>query len=148
MRIRVVEPGDRAEWIRMRMLLWPTSSENEIDHFFVGQRSVDAREVLVADRADGRLGGFVEIGVRPYAEGCETSPVGYVEGWWVDPDLRRAGIGRTLIAAAEDWCRGQGLTEMGSDVELGNTVSVEAHAALGYAEVGRIVCFRKALGAG
>ena len=35
------------------------------------------------------------------ADGCTTHPVGYVEGWYVDPDVRRKGVGKALVAAAE-----------------------------------------------
>ncbi|MGH7624340.1 MAG: GNAT family N-acetyltransferase [Gemmatimonadaceae bacterium] len=73
-----------------------------------GMRSFRARsdaDVFVADRGDGSLAGFVEVGVCPYAEGCESSPVGYIEAWFVDPDVRRAGLGRALLAAAEAWAR-------------------------------------------
>jgi aminoglycoside 6'-N-acetyltransferase I len=71
--------------------------------------------------------------------------VGYIEGWWVDPDLRRRGVGASLIAAAEDWARSLGVTEMASDSELGNEEGQAAHHALGYQEVERTVCFRKQL---
>jgi aminoglycoside 6'-N-acetyltransferase I len=101
--------------------------------------------VLVADRGDGWLAGFVEIGSRNYAEGCETSPIAYLEGWYVDPDARRKGLGRRLQRAAEDWARGNGFTEMASDAELHNDVSLGAHLSLGFEEVERQVCFRKRL---
>jgi len=144
--IRRVVRRDRAEWLRMRDRLWPGSRrdhELEIDRFFTGGGGDVA--VFVAMRSDGRLGGFVEASPRPYAEGCSTSPVGYVEGWWVDPDLRRTGVGRRLIAAAEAWARARGLVEMASDAELVNEPSHAAHRALGYREVERLVCFRKRL---
>ena len=145
--IRAVRPADRAEWLRMRRALWPDGAEDH-DREVAGllaSRSADAVAVFVAERSDGRLGGFLEVGTRAYAEGCRTSPVGYVEGWWVDPDLRRGGVGAALVAAAEAWARSRGLTEMASDTELDNRDSQAAHAALGYASVERIVCFRKAL---
>jgi hypothetical protein len=53
--------------------------------------------VLVADRGDRTLAGFVEIGSRNYAEGCESTPVAYLEGWYVDPDARRGGLGRRVV---------------------------------------------------
>ena len=89
--------------------------------------------------------GLVEVGSRPYAEDCETSPVGYIEGWWVDDDMRRHGVGRALLATAEDWARGMGYTEMASDALLDNLTSHAAHRACGYEEVERLVCFRKPL---
>ena len=46
--------------------------------------------------------------MRSYGEGCETSPVGYIEGWYVDPDLRQKGLGGLLFQAAEDWARSEG----------------------------------------
>lgn len=102
--------------------------------------------VFIAERADGSVCGFVEVGTRAYADGCDTSPVGYVEAWWVDADMRRCGLGRALLAAAENWARDMGYTEMASDALLDNTVSHEAHKHSGYEEVERLVVFRKSLG--
>jgi len=48
------------------------------------------------------------VGVRNYAEGCETSPVAFIEGWYVDPDVRQSGLGGKLIDAAENWARAEG----------------------------------------
>ncbi len=97
---------------------------------------------------DGELVGFVEAALRKWAEGCSTSPVGYIEGWYVQPEHRRAGVGGRLIEAAEDWARARGCTEMGSDAELWNEVSHAAHRALGYTEATRLLCFSKPIGEG
>jgi aminoglycoside 6'-N-acetyltransferase I len=63
----------------------------------------------------------------------------------VDPDLRQRGVGAALFAAAERWALEAGFTEIGSDAETHNAVSIAAHKALGYDEVLRIVCFRRTL---
>ena len=42
-----------------------------------------------------------EASVRPLADGCTTQPVGYIKGWFVDSDVRRQGVGRKLVEAAE-----------------------------------------------
>jgi aminoglycoside 6'-N-acetyltransferase I len=104
--------------------------------------------VFVVERPGGLLAGYVEVGARPYADGCGTSPVGYIEAWYVDPDQRRAGFGRQLLAAAEDWARQRGYSEMASDALLDNDVSHRAHKRAGYAEVDRVVQFRKSLTSG
>src|SRR5262249_39023821 len=80
-------------------------------------------KVLVAERPTGGLCGFVEASIRPFVDGCTTRPVGYVEGWFVDPDVRRQGVGRKLVTAAEEWAAGQGCVEMASDALLGNADS-------------------------
>jgi aminoglycoside 6'-N-acetyltransferase I len=91
------------------------------------------------------LGGFLELGQRNYAEGCETSPVAFIEGWYVDPNVQKQGVGRKLIKAAEAWAKEQGFTEIASDTWLENETSIQAHKALGYTEVERLVCFTKRL---
>ena len=35
---------------------------------------------MVSPRDKGGLCGFIEVTIRPFAEGCRTSEVGYVEG--------------------------------------------------------------------
>ena len=101
--------------------------------------------MIVAEREDGSLAGFAEIGARNYAEGCETTPVAYLEGWYVDPDVRRDGIGATLLKAVEAWALEHGFSEIASDTELDNEVSLQAHRALGFDEVERQICFKKRL---
>lgn len=139
------DPRDVAEWVRMRAALHGASD----DHRREAREFIEGRfppyGVFVVTRAEGGLCGYVEVGERPYAEGCDSSPVGYVESWWVDEDLRGRGIGRALIAAAEGWARARGRTEIASDALLDNPVSHAAHRALGFLEVERIVCFRKPL---
>jgi len=145
--VRPVIEADRGEWLRMRTLLWPDCPEEhppEIDTW-LARRPMD-QEVFVAARGDDRLGGFLECGARAWAEGCRTGPVGYIEGWWVDPDLRRHGVGAALLRAAERWAQARGYSEMASDADVANDVSHAAHGAAGYEEVGRAVLFRKSLG--
>jgi GNAT superfamily N-acetyltransferase len=101
--------------------------------------------LFVAERDEGSLAGFVEVGARPYADGCETSPVGYIEAWYVEADVRRRGFGRALLEAAEAWARDRGYREMASDSGLGNVISHAAHRRAGYEEVDRVMQFRKAL---
>jgi aminoglycoside 6'-N-acetyltransferase I len=92
------------------------------------------------------LVGFVEVGLRSHAYGCDPSyPVGYIEGWYVVADRRRRQIGRRLLASAEEWARGQGCREMASDTWIDNTLSQRAHEALGYTVVDRCVHYRKTL---
>lgn len=135
----------------MRAALWPEAELHELARdvslFLTAPETSlpTLQAVFVCACETSGLCGFVEVGIRPYAEGCETNRVGYVEGWYVDPDQQRQGIGRQLIAAAEEWARNQACTEMASDAELYNTLSQQAHQKLGYEEVGRSVHFRKAL---
>lgn len=144
--IRPAKTADRDELIRLISALFPHGAEelpSEIDEYL--NSPPEARCIFIAQRTDGTLGGFVEVGTRPYAEGCDTSPVGYIEAWYVDEDLRRSGVGRELINAAENWARERGLTEMASDALIENEISIDVHKRLGYTEVERIVCFRRSL---
>ena len=146
MNIRMATPGDKPEWLRMRLLLWPeelagVDAGPEMDDMLADPLT----PVFVLERPDGHLGGFLEAGTRKYAEGCITSPVGYIEGWFVDEDLRRQGYGYQLVRAAEDWARSQGLTEMGSDTWLDNEGSIRAHLAMGYQETERLIHFARTL---
>ena len=143
LQIRRAEASDRPEWTRMRAALWPEYTpedhRNEMDEYLDEKSAV----AFVAERPDGGLAGFVEATIRPHADACDTSPVGYVEGWYVDPDVRLSGVGRRLVRAAERWARGRGCTEMGSDCLVENEGSLRAHLAIGYEERERLIHFRR-----
>jgi len=131
----------------MRSALWPHARAEHAEEIaaYLGD-SGEQSAVFVAEQPGGAgLSGFLEAGVRSHADGCSTSPVVYIEGWYVDPGSRKAGVGGALLRAAETWGRTLGLAEMGSDSELQNGLGQHAHLALGFEEVGRIVQFRKSL---
>jgi len=145
MRIRAYRDEDWAAWLRMECALFP---QEDVDDLIAGMREFCARPdaaVFIAEEPDGTAVGFVEVGSRDYAEDATTSPVGYIEAWYVDAHVRRTGYGRALLAAAEEWARHTGCSEIASDAQINNTVSYAAHLRAGYAEVDRVVQFRKAL---
>ncbi len=100
--------------------------------------------VFVAEE-DGKIVGMLELSLRPYADGCDSSPVPFIEGWYVAPEARRAGVGGALVGRRSNGRMEKGYTEMASDALLENTISERAHAALGFEEVERAIRFRKTL---
>jgi aminoglycoside 6'-N-acetyltransferase I len=147
MAIRPVGPRDVGVWCAMRQALWPDAAERELirepEAYFEGASSLQA--VFLCETPSWEPLGMLELSLRSVAEGCRTTPVPYVEGWYVMPEARRRGVGRALIAAAETWARERGCTEIASDAVIDNLVSERAHAALGFEEVERAIHFRKDL---
>jgi len=90
--------------------------------------------------------GFAQCQLRrDYVEGTETSPVGYLEGVYVEPNYRKCGYGKALVNACEDWAKSKGCSEFASDCELHNTDSLAFHLRSGFNEANRIICFTKKL---
>ena len=147
--VRQAGPGDVAAWLELRCALWPESSEaehrEEIARFFDGSFSRRPWVVFLAEETAGDVVGFAELSVRPFAEGCRSSRVAYLEGWFVVPEARTRGVGRALVAAGEEWGREQGCSELASDSDPQNDASCRAHRALGFADAGLVRCFRKDL---
>jgi aminoglycoside 6'-N-acetyltransferase I len=140
MSVRLYRPDDFYEWLRMRTTLWPDSDAPEARLWLAREDAA----VIVADR-EGTLIGFAEAGERAYADGCDTSPVAYLEGLYVDPQHRHQNIARSLVHAVEQWAKQRGLTEFASDCLLENNDSYRTHLAIGFEEVERSIKFRKAL---
>jgi aminoglycoside 6'-N-acetyltransferase I len=137
--------SDLGSWAAMRHALWPDGSEaehlQEIETY-----PTDAAICLIAHGPDRAACGFAEISLRhDYVNGCETSPVAFLEGIYVAPDARREGVARALIEAAETWAAAQGCTEFASDAAIDNTQSAAMHGALGFEETQRVIYFRKVL---
>lgn len=143
MKVRPLEAHEVEVYWPLREALWSEGSDrSEVTYQLAHPERF---QILVAEDGKGGFIGWLEVSLRGYAEGCETSPVGYLEGWYVMPEHRKKGVGRKLIEAAEDWARGKGCTEMASDTELQNALSQRVHTRLGYVQVEQIVCFRKLL---
>jgi len=145
-RVREVMANDASEWFRLRKLLWDESNDDEhrTEMLDIYEHN-ETQLVLVAETDGGRLVGFLEASIRPFVEDCHTDHVGYLEGWFVEPEYREQGIGGQLVGTAENWARKKGCTEMASDSEIGNDLSLEVHQNLGYEETSRLVHLRKDL---
>lgn len=143
--IREATAADVPAWSGLRALLWPegTAAEHAAElPAWLADPDACSR---VAVSPEGRIIGFVEGRLRSHADGCATSPVGYLEGWFVEREWRRHGVGGALVAAFEAWARERGCRELASDTWPENGASIAAHRRLGFVEVDCVVTFRKAL---
>lgn len=142
---------DLLELAEMCHCLWPDASAaehaRELRPYLAGEsRPLLPRIIFVAQDPEGRLVGFIDAGLRSHADGCDPAhPVGFIEGWYVAPSYRRRKVGTKLAAAAAEWAREQGCSEMASDTWLDAVTSQRAHEALGFAVVDRCVHYRKGL---
>ena len=98
----------------------------------------------VEDR--GGIRAFAEAALRhDHVNGCDTSPVAFLEGIFVRPNIQGAGIGRLLLTSIQSWARERGCSELASDAHIGNLASHAFHRAAGFEETDRVVYFRKLL---
>jgi aminoglycoside 6'-N-acetyltransferase I len=130
--------------------LWPDGTLNEhraeAALVLAGKPPSTLPLVIFVAESERRVVGFIEVGLRSHADGCDTrQPVGFVEGWYVEPENRGTGVGRALMGAAEKWSRAQGCREMASDTWIDHPSSQRAHEALGFEVVDRCVHFRRPL---
>jgi len=142
--VRPAERRDLANWAQMRAELWPCSSRQEhLAELEEGSKSTSFRGWVAL--SDDRCIGFAEAYIRPFANGCDSRPVVFLEGIWVGPDFRRFGVGRALVESVAEWARAQGIYELGSDAELTNTLSQTCHLKWGFEETERVVYYRMKL---
>jgi aminoglycoside 6'-N-acetyltransferase I len=143
--VREMGAADRAAWAGMRAALWPQEPENAhaewIDEVLRSQEAWG----FIAETDDGTPGGFAEVAIRKYANGCDSMPVPFLEGIWVRPELRRQGIGKALIGHAATFLAARGFRELGSDSLIDNGVAHASHRGWGFAETERVVYFRRSL---
>ena len=144
--IRPATREDFETWLAWRKELWAVTDLDDELRDMEKVFAADTKAVFFIEKKGEGPIGFAETALRDYAEGCVTSPVAYFEAWFVAPGHRKQGIGRRLLEHAEQWARGMGCTEIASDAEIDNDVSIAAHKKLGFRETDRIVTFAKKLG--
>jgi aminoglycoside 6'-N-acetyltransferase I len=148
--IRTAGLADLEGVVKLAGALWPEEPTHEHEQHMravlSGAPPSTLPLTLFVAEDDSGIVGFIEVGLRSHADGCDgRRAVGFVEGWFVAGDHRGKGVGRALMNAAEAWAVSQGCVEMGSDTWLDNEPSAEAHEALGFEIVDRCINFRKAL---
>jgi aminoglycoside 6'-N-acetyltransferase I len=157
-KIRPIEVRDIVAWAAMRKELWPDADFAELSaetrQFVADPKKSILDAAFIAEDDDGRAIGFIELSVRAFSDGCDSMPVPHIEGWYVEPHARLAGVlphgrtpgvGRKLMCAAKNWASEHRFTELASDTEVKNINSQLAHERCGFDEVDRIVKFRMQL---
>jgi aminoglycoside 6'-N-acetyltransferase I len=150
-RVRPGLPSDGEKIALLCHALWPEASckehLEEILPILSGKSpGMLPAVIFVAETGPGQIAGFLAAGLRSHADGCDVRhPVGFIEGWFVAEGQRRNGAGKQLLAAAENWARGQGCVEMASDTWIDSSLSQRVHEALQYEVVDRCVHYRKKL---
>jgi len=99
--------------------------------------------VTVAEGTDGSLLGWIGAEYRFLLEtGEEVEIVGLV----VRQGARRLGVGKALLAAAEDFARQRGLNSIRVRSNVARPESHPFYEGMGYARVKTQHCYRKPLG--
>ena len=141
--IKQAKPGDTIPLAELAMKLWKGHSSKELAKMFDDLISCD-NAVCFLQYVDGKAIGFAQCQLRhEYVEGTHSSPVGYLEGIFVENAYRRHGYAEALLRACEAWAKEKHCTEFASDCELENDESLHFHTAMGFEEANRIICFRK-----
>ncbi|MDD6050043.1 MAG: GNAT family N-acetyltransferase [Clostridiales bacterium] len=144
MELRRALPEDSVTLSRLASCMFSTDAEELVDDFTKLTASDEAACFLAVE--EERAIGFAQCQLRhDYVEGCSTSPVGFLEGIYVEPSARHLGVARALLRTCEDWARESGCTEFASDCELDNTASLAWHLHAGFTETNRTIWFAKKL---
>lgn len=141
--IKSANKEDARTLAELAIKMWSDATLTELQEGF--------EELICSDKAmcfikyvDGKAVGFAQCQLRTdYVEGTDSSPVGYLEGIFVEKGCRKLGYAKELLKECENWAKEKRCTEFASDCELVNEESLHFHMAMGFEEANRIICFKK-----
>lgn len=143
--IKRAELKDAPELAKVAVRLWDSHELGSLQKEFEEMLSSDSAACFLK-YVDGEPIGFAQCQLRTdYVQGTATSPVGYLEGIYIDTEYRHQGFAGELLKACETWAKEMKCTEFASDCELQNIDSFGWHLASGFDEAGRSIHFRKVL---
>lgn len=143
--IKKAKKKDSKVLAKMAMKIWEDNNLYDLVKEFE-EFADDPNMASFIKYVDDKPVGFANVSIRyDYVEGCETSPVGYLEGIFVEDEYRKNNYARDLVKACETWVKDKKIKEFASDCTLTNKDSLAFHLAIGFEEVNRIICFKKEL---
>lgn len=141
--IQEMQSVDTLEVAHMARLLYGEEDIVMLQQEFKDLLSSEKDKVFVAKENDN-CAGFLHMALRyEYVEGAASSPIGYMEGIYVNATSRHQHVAQKLTLAGEEWAKSKGCSQLASDVELDNTISQTFHHKVGFKEVNRLVCYIK-----
>ena len=123
-----------ARFSEMELPAW--RSRTEIDHAneLSLQKAIHAPEpdsaIFIAETEDGRLAGFIHL--QTQADYFNGEKHGYISDIAVDSSFEGQGIGRAMMAKAEEWAAQQGYGLLTLYVFAGNARAQQMYEKFGY----------------
>lgn len=143
--IRKAKKEDARLLAELAIQMWEDNTVEGLAEDFAELTGSDKAACFLAYEGE-TAAGFAQCQLRfDYVEGTETSPVGYLEGIFVEETYRHQGLASKLLEECQKWAKTKGCKEFASDCELDNTGSFQFHMALGFEEAGKVICFKKEL---
>ena len=141
--IREATQADTSALAELAIKMWSDNTISELQSEFLDLICRDDA-VCFIKYIDNKKVGFAQCQLRnDYVEGTNTSPVGYLEGIFIEKEYRHRGYAKELLSKCEQWAKEKCCTEFASDCEIDNNISLEFHLSMGFEEANRIICFRK-----
>jgi len=141
---REFQESDFESLLQMGLKLWKDFSESELKKLLKEAPSWGTQKIIMAKNSDDKNIGFAIFTIRKeYVEGAKQSPTGYLEGIFEEADYRKKGIAKELVKLGEQWAKGNGCIQMGSDTWLNDTQSRKFHQSIGFWEEEEVVHFLK-----
>ena len=130
--------GERLREIRLRALRdAPDAFETTLKEAVTWPPASWERQIEQLPTFVAALGGR-DVGLvrgSPSEEACDT---GYLISMWVEPDVRRRGIGSALIDAVVEWAGTRGLDRLVLDVAETNIAAIELYVSKGFVRSGEV----------
>ncbi|MBD5468404.1 MAG: GNAT family N-acetyltransferase [Lachnospiraceae bacterium] len=141
--IKQAEQTDALTLAELAIQMWEDNTISELASEFAELIESEDAACFIWYEEDKPIG-FAQCQLRQdYVEGTETSPVGYLEGIFIQEEFRHKGYAKELLQECEKWAKGKNCSEFASDCELDNVNSLKFHLAMGFEEANRVICFRK-----
>lgn len=143
--IRSATISDLGALTTLALKLWPDHNQKDLNQEILACLENPHAYISLVKTSNNVIG-FAICQLRSdYVEGTSSSPVGYLEGIFIENKFRRLGLGSKLVSMCENWSHESGCTEFASDCELHNEVSLKFHIKNNFTESNRIICFTKHL---
>ena len=143
--IKIATKDDALVVAKLAIQMWEDNSIEGLTEEFIELIEKEDAQIFIKFVQDKAVG-FAQCQLRyDYVEGTENSPVGYLEGIFVEKEYRGQGYAKELLSECQKWAKEKGCLEFASDCELDNATSLKFHIAMGFEEANRIICFTKKL---